>query len=181
MLGMKLVRVIDGRRLEGIILETEAYRGEDDLASHAHFGRTQRNDVMYGQPGKAYVYFTYGIHWMLNCVCEEPGCPAAVLIRSVLPILGQDEMARRRSGRPAAELANGPAKLCQALQIDGSLNGADLTTPTAGLFIEQAAPPSSRFVRTSPRVGIKYAPEPWLSIPWRFQVDAGLFQAGRVL
>jgi DNA-3-methyladenine glycosylase len=174
LLGMKLVRVTGKSRQEGIILETEAYRGEEDLACHAHVGLTRRNAVMYGPPGRAYVYFTYGIHWMLNCVCQDEGSPAAVLIRAVLPILGLEEVAARRRGRPRPEWANGPAKLCQAFQIDGSLNGIDLTTPSSGLFIEESIHPPLELIHTSPRVGIKYAPEPWLSMPWRFHFDADL-------
>jgi DNA-3-methyladenine glycosylase len=133
---------------------------------------------MYGPPGRAYVYFTYGIHWMFNCVCQEEGSPAAVLIRSVWPTLGLDEIAARRIGRPRLEWADGPAKLCQAFQIDGGQNGTDLTTPAGGLFIEEFVRPSGHLVQTSPRIGIKYAPEPWLSLPWRFQVDSDLFREG---
>jgi DNA-3-methyladenine glycosylase len=180
LLGMVLVRVVDGIRLEGIILETEAYRGEDDLASHARFGRTQRNSIMYGPPGRAYVYFTYGIHWMLNCVCDQADFPSAVLIRALLPIRGQAEMALRRPGRPPAELTNGPAKLCQALRIDGRLNDANLTTPADGLFIRLGTAPAADAVKTSPRIGISYAPEPWLSKPWRFFVDAAVFDSPNI-
>ncbi|MHC1782776.1 MAG: DNA-3-methyladenine glycosylase [Anaerolineaceae bacterium] len=178
LLGMKLVRLTGSCRQEGIILETEAYRGEEDLACHAHVGQTRRNAVMYGPPGRAYVYFTYGIHWMLNCVCQDEGSPAAVLIRKILPTLGLEEIAARREGRPPPEWADGPAKLCQAFQIDGSLNGIDLTTPAGGLFIEDSAQPPGDLIQTFPRIGIKYAPEPWLSIPWRFNIDADLFRLG---
>lgn len=172
LLGMTLVRAANGNRQEGIIIETEAYKGEDDLACHARCGKTARNAVMYGLPGRAYVYFTYGMHWMLNCVSQEVDSPAAVLIRAVHPTHGLDEIAARRSGHPRSGWANGPAKLCQAFCIDGELNGADLTDPDGPLFILKTSPPSAARIAASPRIGIKYAPEPWLSIPWRFFIDS---------
>lgn len=172
LLGMTLVREVAGSRMAGVIIETEAYRGEEDLACHARSGRTRRNAVMYGPPGRAYIYFTYGMHWMLNCVCGQPDWPAAVLIRAVLPVAGLDDIAARRPGRPQAEWADGPAKLCRAFQIDGSLNGCDLTIKSGGLFFEKSAPIPDSAVITSPRIGINYAPEPWLSMPWRFQVSS---------
>jgi DNA-3-methyladenine glycosylase len=171
LLGMKLVRLLNNSRLEGIILETEAYQGEEDLACHAHVGLTRRNAVMYGLPGRAYVYFTYGMHWLLNCVCEQQGYPAAVLIRALLPVNGLEEMAVRRSGRPQSQWTDGPAKICQAMEIDGKQNGVDLSSPADNLFIEYSAPlPGGRII-ASPRIGINRVPEPWRSIPWRFQVD----------
>src|SRR5512137_1741735 len=90
LLGMRLVRLLDGVRLGGIIIETEAYIGEEDLACHARFGRTRRNAIMFGLPGFAYVYFTYGKHWLLNVVTEQEGNPAAVLIRAIQPVEGVD-------------------------------------------------------------------------------------------
>ena len=98
LLGKRLVRMLDGVRIAGIITETEAYRGEEDLACHAKAGRTPRTEVMYGPPGTAYVYFTYGMHWMLNCVCGPEGFPAAVLIRAIQPVEGLETIAARRSG-----------------------------------------------------------------------------------
>ena len=127
LLGMRLVRVLDGQVLSGIISETEAYRGEEDLACHARVGRTARTAVMYGQAGLAYVYFTYGLHWCLNVVCLPEGYPAAVLIRAIEPVEGLEMIAARRSGQPPALWTNGPAKLTQALGIDGRQNGVDLT------------------------------------------------------
>jgi DNA-3-methyladenine glycosylase len=171
LLGMTLVRVANGSRQEGIIIETEAYKGEDDLACHARSGKTARNAIMYGPPGRVYVYFTYGMHWMLNCVCQEVDSPAAVLIRAVRPTRGLDEIAARRSGRPRSDWTNGPSKLCQAFSIDGALNGADLTDPDGPLFIQKSALPPAVRIAATPRIGIKYAPEPWLSIPWRFVTD----------
>ncbi len=122
---MRLVRLLEGVRLSGIIIETEAYIGEDDLGCHAKAGRTRRNAVMYGPPGYAYVYFTYGMHWMLNAVTEPDGFPAAVLIRAIQPVEGLEVISARRQGRDTL----GPAKLTQALGIDGLLNGADLCDP----------------------------------------------------
>lgn len=164
LLGARLVRLLDGVRLAGLITETEAYIGEEDLACHARCGKTRRNAVMYGPPGYAYVYFTYGMHWCLNVVTEAAGFPAAVLIRAILPVEGMDTLVQRRRGRDL----NGPAKLTQALGIDGALNGADLCTPDSGLWIEtgQAVPPAA--VVATPRIGLNTTPEPWKSIPWRF-------------
>ena len=119
----------------GSITEAEAYQGEDDLGCHAHAGKTRRNAVMYGPPGFAYVYFTYGMHWMLNAVTGAEGSPAAVLIRAIRPLEGQAWMAANRprlAGKPG--WLDGPAKLTQALAIDGSLNGVDLCDPGSGLL-----------------------------------------------
>ncbi|GIV63177.1 MAG: DNA-3-methyladenine glycosylase [Chloroflexota bacterium] len=170
LLGKRLVRCLNGQRVSGIIIETEAYRGEEDLACHARAGYTPRTRVMYGPPGRAYVYFTYGMHWLLNVVCMAEGYPAAVLIRAIQPIEGLEVIASRRRGQPPAHWTNGPAKLTAALDIDGSLNGADLTTPAAGLWIEDAPLPANAVIRTSPRIGIERVPEPWKSIPWRFNL-----------
>jgi DNA-3-methyladenine glycosylase len=161
-----LVRILDGIRLAGIIVEAEAYAGEDDLGCHASAGRTQRNAVMYGPPGKAYVYFTYGMHWMLNAVTEKEGFPAAVLIRAIEPVEGADVISLRRNGRDT----RGPAKLTQALGIDRGLNGASLFDSSSGLWIEPGNPVSTSDIITTPRVGLYTVPEPWKSIPWRFQV-----------
>lgn len=125
LLGKRLVRVLRGKRLSGIIVETEAYIGEEDKASHAARGRTLRNQVMYGPPGHAYIYFVYGMHYCLNVVAEREGFAAAVLLRALVPQEGDEDMLRRRSGRKDT-LADGPAKLCQALAIDRRLNGMDL-------------------------------------------------------
>jgi len=170
LLGMRLVRILDGVRLSGIIIETEAYQGEEDLACHARAGRTPRTAVMYGPPGRAYVYFTYGMHWMLNAVCLPEGVPAAVLIRAVQPLEGLAVIAARRSGQPPARWTDGPAKLCLALGIDGTHNGRDLTEPSGELRIEWGEPVVDEQVQVGPRVGIDSVPEPWKSIAWRFKV-----------
>jgi DNA-3-methyladenine glycosylase len=172
LLGRRLVRLQDGIRIDGIIIETEAYRGEEDLGCHCRAGRTARTQVMYGPPGHAYVYFTYGMHWMLNFVVEPENQPAAILIRAILPQTGLDLIASRRGHQPPQLWTNGPAKLCQALKIDGSLNGADLCSPQAELYIESGEPISDACVTTGPRVGLYTVPEPWKSIPWRFRVTS---------
>lgn len=169
LLGCRLVRVLEGQRLSGIIAETEAYIGEEDQASHAAVGRTERNAVMYGPPGYAYVYLIYGVHHCLNVVTETEGFPAAVLIRALRPVEGIDIMRRRRSGRPNSQLANGPGKLCQALAIDLSLNGVDMVASQV-LFVEQGeAIPDAR-VKTTPRIGVR-GDEKAVTAPWRFVVE----------
>lgn len=171
LLGARLVRHIDGRRVGGFIVEAEAYDGESDLACHARAGRTPRTEVMYGPPGRAYVYFIYGMHWMLNCVTGPEGVPAAILIRAVIPTEGLDLIARRRAGVKQPNWTDGPARLCQALDIDGRLNGTDLTHPSSPLVIEPGIPVPDSAVITGPRVGIDRVPEPWRSIEWRFRVN----------
>ena len=166
LIGARLVRILDGVKLVGLITETEAYISEKDLACHAKAGRTARTAVMYGQPGHAYVYFTYGNHWMLNVVTEREDFPAAVLIRAIQPIEGAEIMSARRSGRDTF----GPGKLCQALGITKSENGVDLTETTGGLWIEAGVKVPNSLVTKGPRVGLNNTPEPWLSKPWRFLV-----------
>lgn len=173
LLGKRLVKIENGVRIGGLIVEAEAYRGEEDLGCHAKAGRTPRTEVMYGEPGHAYVYFTYGMHWMLNAVCEQKGYPAAVLIRAILPTDGIPVIASRRNSQPRKFWTNGPAKLCKALAIDGNFNAADLCAPGSNLYIEQADPVPDFAVTTGPRVGFNNVPEPWLSIPWRFRVVPG--------
>ena len=167
-LGRRLVRVVESVRLAGFITEVEAYRGEEDLGCHARAGRTRRTQVMYGPPGHAYVYFTYGMHWMLNFVTEAEGFPAALLVRAVQPSEGIAQLGKRRVGRPPAHWTDGPAKLCQAFQIDGLLNGLDLCGQQQMLFLEDGEPVSEECVTNAPRVGLYTVPEPWKSIPWRF-------------
>src|SRR6185436_17424348 len=105
-------------------VETEAYRGEEDLACHASRGKTRRNEPLYRRPGTLYVYFTYGLHWLVNVVTERRGLPAAVLLRAAEPLAGLEAMRARRAGRADHELLRGPASLCRALAIDGALDGA---------------------------------------------------------
>ena len=171
LLGQRLVRIdSSGDRLSGLIVETEAYVGTDDLGCHARVGRTPRNDSMWGPPGHAYIYFTYGMHWMLNFVTERAGYPAAILIRSLVPLEGLETIRQRRAGRPENALTNGPAKLCQALAIDCSMDGSDLCQSNSPLFVEAMYHVEDAWVITGPRVGLETVPEPWRSIPWRFRV-----------
>jgi DNA-3-methyladenine glycosylase len=170
LLGKQLVKVEGEARISGLISETEAYIGEIDQGCHARAGLTRRTQVMYGQPGHAYVYFTYGMHWMLNFVTEREGFPAAVLIRAIDPVEGLEAIAKRRNGKPRQQWTDGPAKLCQALSIDGAFHGADLCSPGAKLFVEEGNPIPDESVTISPRVGLNNVPEPWKSIPWRFKL-----------
>jgi DNA-3-methyladenine glycosylase len=170
LLGARLVHVENGQRLSGIITETEAYCGEEDLGCHAKAGRTPRTEVMYGPPGCSYVYFTYGMHWLFNCVTRPEGVPEAVLIRAVEPAEGLAVMEARRGHQPRRLWTNGPAKLAQALGIDGALNNVDLTTPDSPVFLEQGVEIPDSFVTTGPRIGLNTVPEPWKSKPWRFLV-----------
>lgn len=172
LIGKKLVRMQDGQRLAAIIIETEAYQGQDDLACHAHVGKTNRNQVMFEEPGKAYIYFTYGIHWLLNIVTDQVDVPAAVLIRAVFPLEGLDRMVLNRPRQAySSQWLNGPAKLTQALGLDGRLNGYDLTKLESELFIEDGIIVPNNQVKSSPRVGLGTTPEPWLSLPWRWNLD----------
>jgi DNA-3-methyladenine glycosylase len=172
LLGQRLVRLLDGRRLAGLITETEAYIGQDDLACHARSGLTPRTAVMFGPPGHAYVYFTYGMHWMLNVITEAEGFPAAVLIRAIVPEEGLEVMQalRPRPARTPARLTDGPAKLAQALGIDKRLNGHDLCQPAAELFIEKAPPIPDAAVVLGPRIGLNNTPEPWKGLLWNYKV-----------
>ncbi len=167
LLGTRLVRILSGVKLIGLIIETEAYFGFDDLASHAKAGRTIRTAPMFGPPGHAYVYFTYGNHWMLNAVTEKEGFPAAVLVRAIQPIKGIDVMMERRHGRDTL----GPGKLTQALGITKEENNVNLTKSASGLWIEAGQVIPEKNVTISPRVGLNKTPEPWLSRPWRFLVN----------
>ena len=166
LIGARLVRILDGHKLAGLITETEAYVGQTDLGSHAKAGRTPRTLVMFGPPGHAYVYFTYGNHWMLNVVTQPEGFPGAVLIRAIQPIEGVEIMLERRSGRDTF----GPGKLAQALGITGSENGIDLTVANGRLWLEAGGPVPNKLVTKGPRVGLYTVPEPWKSKPWRFLV-----------
>ncbi len=166
LIGARLVRLLNGERLAGLITETEAYIGKGDLGSHAKAGRTPRTLVMFGPPGHAYVYFTYGNHWMLNVVTEREEVAGAVLIRAIQPVEGTEIILERRSGRDTF----GPGKLAQALSITGEENGIDLTENNGRLWIEAGEPVPARLVTKGPRVGLYTVPEPWKSKPWRFLV-----------
>jgi DNA-3-methyladenine glycosylase len=171
LLGMRLVREEGNRRVSGLIIETEAYRGEEDLACHARAGRTPRTEIMYGPPGRAYIYFVYGMHWLLNLVTEREGFPAAVLIRGLYPLEGKDLIADRRGGQPEPLWTDGPAKICQALNITGEMNGLNLCHTDSALYLECGLAVDPQRILSGPRVGLNGVPEPWKSTAWRFVVQ----------
>ena len=191
LLGQLLVRQIDGERLCGRIVETEAYCDSDepDLACHGtrNDGKpTSRTAVMFGPPGHAYVYFTYGNHWMFNIVCGREGQANAVLIRAIEPISGLAQMAQRRGKalHPHSVLSpdsshllltNGPGKLAQALAINKTLNGTNLFPPGEVIWLEEDSPVPQTAISTGPRVGLGKTPEPWFSLPWRYWLTGNPF------
>ena len=168
LLGQRLVHVINGRRLAGLIVETEAYLGRKDQAAHSYNGRrTRRNESMWCDGGVAYVYFIYGMHYCFNVVAGKTNDPIAVLIRALEPVEGLDSMYRRRStARKVTDLCSGPSKLCQSMGIDHKLDGRDLTQSKA-LFIEMQRPHPSARIRATRRVGIDYAGS-WATKPLRY-------------
>lgn len=161
LLGCLLVRELEGRRLIGRIVETEAYDMQD-AASHSYRGQTERTRVMFGPAGRLYVYFTYGMHYCCNVVVGPEGHGAAVLIRAIEPVEGEEVMSENRSGITGIQMTNGPAKLCYSLGIDKALNGHDLHRAPLQLIIN---PPvrQEQIVQTI-RVGISRAKD----VPWRF-------------
>ena len=169
LLGAELTSDLGGERVAVRIVEVEAYAGEgQDPASHAHRGRTRRNATMFGPPGLAYVYFTYGMHWCLNVVTSPPGTGAAVLLRAGSVVHGL-EAVRRRRARPDdrvpadRDLGRGPARLTAALAVTGEQDGLDLLDGSGPLRL-RLAPTSQERVEAGPRVGVGAAP----SRPWRF-------------
>ena len=168
LLGARMVRIDKGRRLAGFIVETEAYRGSSDPASHASKGMTRRNEVMFGPAGHAYVYFTMGTHFCLNVTTEGEGVPGAVLVRAIQPLEGVDEMKRKRGTVAASRLASGPGNVARALGIDLGQNGEDMVT-SKKLFLERGrAVPR---IGTSARVGISGG----ISFKWRFYAEGSPF------
>jgi len=173
----------------GRIVEVEAYIGEDDRASHARFGPTDRNRVMFGPPGIAYVYLVYGMYHCLNVVTEPATRPAALLVRAVEPVAGTAAMrAARAATRPGigtrpppdARLAAGPGLVCAAFSIERTHTGLDLCDPASAVRLESAPPDApAPTIRETPRVGIGYAGEPWTSVPWRFLVEGSPSVSGR--
>lgn len=164
LLGKRLVRVRSKNRMEGKIVEVEAYRGSDDPASHAFRGPTPRNAPMFGEPGHAYIYFTYGNHYCLNITTQEVGTPGAVLIRAMQPLEGLREMRRLRPNVLDSNLTNGPGKLTKALGIDKSLNEVDMTK-RGELFVTESDE-TTFDVAKSARVGISQGRDRL----WRFYV-----------
>lgn len=178
--------VFDGPdgRLAGRIVETEAYRGARDAASHAYRGRTARNAVMFGPPGHAYVYFIYGVHFCLNLVTEQSGSSSAVLVRALEPVLGIDAMRSRRGAVRVHDLARGPGNAARAFGLGRAHNGLDLVA--GPLWLSDRAPRrAGHRIGAGPRIGIRKAVE----LPWRFylaghpsvsgRVDRGLAAPGR--
>jgi len=163
----------DGSRVSGVIVETEAYRGPEDRASHAFGGRrTKRTETMYGIGGTAYVYFVYGMYYQFNVVSNIGDTPHAILIRGIEPFEGIDWMRERRVGQPDLNLTNGPGKLCIAMGIDRDLDRADLLGDK--VWVETRKPLSPRAIARGPRIGIDYAEE-WVAKPWRFWVKGNPF------
>jgi len=163
LIGKSLVRILEnGQKLEGIIVETEAYGGSRDPASHAYRGITPRNEVMFGEAGHAYVYFTYGFHNCLNFVTEKKGTASAVLIRAIEPTTGIEIMSKFRETAILKQIASGPGKLCQALAIDRSLNGIDVTKSKSPIYVLNQS--KKMRVKASPRIGISEGRER----KWRF-------------
>lgn len=168
----------DGKRVSGIIVETEAYRGPQDRASHAYGGRrTKRTETMYGIGGTVYVYFVYGMYNQFNVVTNVRDIPHAVLIRALEPVEGIEIMRQRRQIHSDHQLTNGPGKLCIALGIDRSLDRADLTGNM--VWLEQGQPIRSSKIASGPRVGIDYA-EQWIDKPWRFWIKDNPFVSRRI-
>ncbi|HEU5220119.1 MAG TPA: DNA-3-methyladenine glycosylase [Gemmatimonadales bacterium] len=156
LLGATIVSTIGGRSCAGLIVETEAYLGHDDPASHAYLGRRhQGNESIYGPPGIWYVYRSYGVHWCANLVVRGPAGGAAVLLRAVLPVEGEDLMRARRGGVAPSGLANGPGKLTQALGITRALDGMPMgdSPVQVGRTTKRPAPE----ILVTPRIGITKA------------------------
>ncbi len=182
LLGQCLVRQLDGQRLSGLIVETEAYIGPQDTACHAHKGRTARTEVMFGLPGTVYVYLVYGIHSMLNLVTDRVDFPAAVLIRAIEPREGVEIMQAQRQKTnclPMTQLANGPGKLCQALAIDRTLNREDVVMGKA-LWLELTATIPDESVVTGPRIGVDYAMPQDREAFYRFFIKDNQFVSRRI-
>jgi DNA-3-methyladenine glycosylase len=150
----------------GLMVELEAYE-RDDPASHAHRGPTERNASMFGPPGHAYVYRSYGVHWCLNLVCEPAGTPSAVLLRALEPTRGLETMRARRGTDDTRLLCAGPGRLCQALAVTGAHDGAALDRPP----FELRAAAAGASVLTGPRIGISKATE----LPWRYGLVGSRF------
>jgi DNA-3-methyladenine glycosylase len=180
LLGKKLVVPNrNGARVAGLIVETEAYRGPEDRASHAYSGRrTNRTETMYGRGGTAYVYFVYGMYNQFNVVTNVEDVPHAILVRAVEPSEGLDIMRRRRRGRSEYELTSGPGRLCLALGIDRKLDRADLLGDR--VWIEEGVSISPPQIARGPRIGIDYAEE-WIKKPWRFWIKDNPFVSRRTI
>lgn len=163
LLGCILERTIDGQIIRARIVETEAYN-QSDPASHSYNGRTPRTDIMFGPAGYLYVYFTYGMHYCCNIVTGPVGTGSAVLIRAVEPLAGEEYMMKQRRAE-GTSLTNGPAKLCQAMNIDKTMNGHDLRDDPLRLIMQPPLKPDE--ITSTTRVGISKAQ----NVPWRFYIS----------
>lgn len=172
LLGKILVRNINGSLISGIIAETEAYKYNDDAASHSFRGMTERNKAMFGEVGKAYVYFTYGMHYCVNAVARSSDVSAgAVLIRSIFPKQGIDFMIKHRKTFDLSNLTNGPAKLTQALKITKKEYGEDLTK-RSNLFVVDGIKIKRSEIEARPRIGIKKATDNL----WNFKISENIVE-----
>ncbi len=168
LLGATVRATTDAGEVAIRLTEVEAYDGARDPGSHAYRGRTARNAVMFGEPGHAYVYFTYGMHHCVNIVCRPGGTAGAVLLRAGVVVAGQDlARSRRPATRAAHELARGPANLARVLGLDRSWDGTDLLVPGSQLRLERGSRVAEDLVCAGPRVGLRAAPD----VPWRFWVQ----------
>ena len=179
LLGKLITHRLDGERLIGRIVEVEAYFGTDDPAAHSFAGKTERNAVLFGPPGVAYVYFIYGMYYCLNVSCEPDGQAGGVLIRALEPVAGLETMARLRKLAPNARpqlLTSGPGRLCQALGITRAThNGIDVTKKTSELqFTDDGYQPDA--ISATPRIGISKAADR----PHRFIIAGNKFVSGKV-
>ncbi|MCL4517838.1 MAG: DNA-3-methyladenine glycosylase [Thaumarchaeota archaeon] len=174
LVGKTLVRTLaDGQLLQGIIVETEAYGGAKDPASHAYRGISKRNAAMFGKAGHAYVYFTYGFHHCLNFVTRKQGEASAVLIRAVEPTSGLETMSKLRNKSHPKDLTTGPGKLCQALAIDRKLNGIDITQQESVIHVLDDG--ATFDIKSTPRIGIRNAKDR----KWRFFAIGNQFVSKR--
>lgn len=173
LLGKLVVRETPEGRIVGQIVETEAYFGEGDSASHAARGKTPRSSIMFGPPGYAYVYFNYGMHWLFNVVTEKEGVPGAVLIRALEPLESIDIMQTNRLSGDIRNLTNGPAKLTQAMGINGFYNGQDITK--GNLYICRDKNEKKFVIKLAKRVGISSAKDDLL----RYYIEKSKFVSRR--
>lgn len=178
LIGKQLIRKCGSKLLGGIIVETEAYGESCDPASHAFRGKTPRNEVMFGQAGRAYIYFTYGNHYCLNFVTgrfrnEKAG---AVLIRALEPTVGIERMKRNRNVDDLQNLTSGPGKLCRALDIDRDLNGVDVTTEESTLFVKETNMRVEK-IQSCTRIGITLGQDK----KWRFFLNGNVHVSRKLI
>lgn len=173
LLGKFLVRKIRSKTYVGKIVETEAYLSENDLACHASRGKTKRNEVMFGPAGHAYIYFTYGMHWMLNFVTEKEGKPSAVLVRALEPLSENSKQLSDNNQINLKKLGSGPARLTKWMEIDGYLNEMDISNSEELFVAGREKVKNSDVVRTS-RIGVDCAGE-HKDLPLRFYIKASKF------